>query len=276
MSAETAAGPSPSHVKDAHRAMWARGDYPAVADRLIPDLGGRLVTALGVGPDDRVLDVAAGSGNASLPAARAGARVTASDLTPELLDAGRRRAADTGLDLAWEVADAEALPYDDASFDVVMSSVGVMFAPRHETAAAELLRVCRPGGRVGVLSWTPDGFVGRLLATLRPWAPAPPPGASPPPLWGTPGHVGDLFGDGVTDLTHDRGEVVVEGFTGPTEFREYFAAGYGPMLTVYRSTADDPEQRAALEEAVDALVAEHDEGGGTMRWSYLLSTATRA
>ena len=137
----------------------------------------------------RVLDVAAGTGNASIPAAQAGAEVTASDLTPELLEAGRRRAEAAGVELEWVEADAENLPFEDESFDVVMSSIGAMFAPHHQEVADELVRVCRPGGTIGLLSWTPEGMIGALFRTMGPFAPPPPPGAQPPPLWGSEEHL---------------------------------------------------------------------------------------
>src|SRR5919197_155526 len=139
------------------------------------------------------------------PAARRGASVTASDLTPELLEVGRRRAEGAGVTLGWITADAEQLPFDDASFDVVMSSIGVMFAPHHQAAADELVRVCRPGGTIGLLSWTPEGMLGALFRTMGPFAPPPPPGASPPPLWGSEAHVRDLLGDRVEFTTLERG-----------------------------------------------------------------------
>src|SRR6476646_3686041 len=132
----------------------------------------------------RARDVAAGTGNASIPAAAAGASVVASDLTPELFDAGRARAAAEGVELEWAEADAEDLPFEDASFDVVISSIGVMFAPHHEAAADELVRVCRPGGTIGLLSWTPEGMIGGLFRTIGPFDATPTPGAQPPPLWG--------------------------------------------------------------------------------------------
>src|SRR6478609_3890963 len=141
-------------LKAKHRALWASGDYPAVAAELIPSLGAELVAAAGIRPSQLVLDVAAGSGNASIPAAEAGASVTASDLTPELFEAGRRIAAARGVEVEWVEADAEALPFADNSYDVVMSAVGVMFAPHHRAAADELIRVCRPGGTIGLISWT--------------------------------------------------------------------------------------------------------------------------
>src|SRR3712207_1316732 len=149
-----------TELKGRHRAMWASGDYPHMVETFLLPLGPRLVEACGIGPGMRVLDVAAGTGNASLPAAERGATVTASDLTPELLDAERRRAEAVGPKLEWVEADAENLPFGDAEFDVVMSSIGVMFAPHHQDAADEIVRVCRPGGTIGLLSWTPEGMLG--------------------------------------------------------------------------------------------------------------------
>jgi SAM-dependent methyltransferase len=265
---------TPADLKAKHRALWALGDYPDVAATVIPDLGQALVEACGIAAGDRVLDVAAGSGNASVPAALAGADVVASDLTPELLDAGRARAERDGITLTWDVGDAEALPYADASFDVVMSCVGVMFAPFHRVAAGELLRVARPGARIGLLSWTPDGFIGRMFATMRPYAPPPPPGAQPPPLWGDEAHVRDLLGDGVSDLVATRRHVTVDGFATPESFRDYFKACYGPTIAVYRGL--DDTRAAALDDDLAALAAGFDEGGGVMRWEYLVVTARRA
>lgn len=178
-------------LKQRHRVMWALGDYPAVAVQLIPDLGGILVQACGIGPGDRVLDVAAGAGNAAIPAALAGASVAACDLTPELLDAGRASAAERGAQMEWRLGDAEDLPFADGEFDVVMLCLGVMFAPHHQASADELARVCRPGGTIGLLSWTPAGFVGQMFATMKPYVP-PPAGVQPPPLWGSEDHVPDL------------------------------------------------------------------------------------
>ena len=227
-------------LKAKHRALWASGDYPAVAAELIPSLGPELVGATGVGHGDLVLDVAAGSGNAAIPAAAAGAIVTASDLTPELFEAGRRAAANRGVNLEWVEADAEALPFADNSFDIVLSCVGVMFAPHHQAAADELVRVVRPGGTIGLISWTPQGLIGRLFATMKPYAPPPPPGASPPPLWGDEDHVRELFGDRVTDLTTRRQTVHIDHSPTPTEFREYWKRNYGPTIATYRFNARRP------------------------------------
>src|SRR5919107_1041896 len=174
-----------SELKARHAAMWASGDYPSMVETFLLPLGPRLVGACALGPGMNVLDVAAGTGNASLPAADRGANVTASDLTPELLDAGQQRAAAAGLDLEWVEADAEALPFEDGSYDIVISAIGAMFAPRHQNTADELVRVCRPGGTIGLLSWTPEGMIGALFRLMAPYMPPPPPRAQPPPLWGS-------------------------------------------------------------------------------------------
>lgn len=261
-------------LKIKHRALWASGDYVAVATELIPELGPELVRACRVGAGDRVLDVAAGAGNAAIPAARAGATVTAADLTPELFAAGRARAAAQGVELDWQEADAEALPFEDDAFDIVMSCVGVMFAPRHQRSADELVRVCRPGGTIGLINWTPTGFIGQLFATMKPFAPPPPPGASPAPLWGDEAHVTELFGDRVADVSMRRRTVVLDRCSGPLEFREYWKRNYGPTIAVYAYNADKPEQVAALDDAfLDFLASTQDDG----RWEaeYLLVTATR-
>jgi SAM-dependent methyltransferase len=267
-------------LKERHRTMWALGDYPTLASEVIPDLGARLVRAAGVGPGDAVLDVAAGSGNAAIPAALAGADVVASDLTPELLDAGKAFAARQGAELRWEQGDAEALPYADGAFDIVLSCLGVMFAPHHQTAAEELLRVVRPGGRIALLSWTPEGFIGQMFATMRPFVP-PPPGVQPPPLWGSEGHVLALLGDRVTDVVMRRQTVRVDRFVDPDAFRDYFKANYGPTVAAYRGLAGQPDRAASLDERLSDLARGHDRGevlgeqGTVMEWEYLLVTARR-
>lgn len=263
-------------LKTKHRAMWGLGDYPSVSDICIPALGRVLVEACRVGPDDQVLDVAAGSGNAALPAAALGARVTASDLTDTLLAECERRSAEAGLDLACTPADAEALPFDGASFDVVLSCVGVMFAPHHQAAAQEMLRVCRPGGRVGLLSWTPGGFVGRLFSSLRPFVAAPPPGAQPPPLWGDADHVRSLFGDGLQDVSADVASVTVTAFEDPRAFREFFGANYGPTVAAYRGLGADREQVDQLDRALEEVAEAYWQPDGSMQWEYLLLTGTRS
>jgi SAM-dependent methyltransferase len=264
-------------LKDKHRAMWALGDYPAVAADIIPELGAALVQACGVRAGDRVLDVAAGSGNAAIPAALAGADVVASDLTPELLAAGAALAAEVGASLTWQEADAEALPFGDGEFDVVMSCVGVMFAPDHRASASEMVRVCRPGGTIGLVNWTPEGFIGQMFAAMKPYVPPPPPGAQPPPLWGSEDHVRSLFGDAVTGGLARRQTVTVSRFGRPEDFRDYFKSNYGPTVAAYRGLADDPEPAAALDQALAELARRHDRGTGStvMDWEYLLYTAQK-
>lgn len=265
-------------LKAKHRAMWAQGDYPSIADEVVGPLGPRLVEACAVRPGDHVLDVAAGTGNAAIPAALAGAEVVASDLTPELLDTGRRQAEQRGACLEWRVGDAEALPFSDADFDVVLSCIGVMFAPHHQASADELVRVCRPGGRIGLLSWTPEGFIGQLFATMKPYAPPPPPGAQPAPMWGSPDHVRALLGDRVSAFDARREQLHVTRFGAPEEFREYFKTRYGPTISAYRLHADDPERTAALDADLDDLARRYGTGpsGTDLDWEYLVVTARRA
>ena len=167
-----------------HRAVWALGDYALMAEEVMAPLGPILVAATGMGVGHRVLDVAAGSGNISLPAAKTGATVISTDLTPELLRRSKARAAELGLTLDWREANAHALPFADREFDVVMSGIGVMFAPDQQCAANEMIRVCRSRGTIAVISWTPDGFFGRMLAAIRPYRPALTAAVPPAALWG--------------------------------------------------------------------------------------------
>lgn len=262
-------------LKAKHRAVWASGDYPAVADEVIPSLGAVLVEACGVRRGDRVLDVGAGSGNASIPAALAGASVVASDLTPELLETGRRVAEEQGVDIEWRQADAEALPFENGEFDTVLSCVGVMFAPHQQASADELVRVCRPGGTIGLLNWTPEGFVGQMFATIKSYVPAPPPGVQPPPLWGDEAHVRGLLGDRVTDVSVRRRKLLVERFETPESFRDFFKACYGPTIAVYDHISDSPEKTAALDRDLVELARRFGSGSNGFDWEYLVLTARR-
>ncbi len=261
-------------LKAKHRTMWGLGDYASVASEVVGDLGPILVEASGITSGDHVLDIAAGSGNAAIPAAEVGAHVVATDLTPVLLEVGRAAVGDR-LPITWQEADAEALPFEDGSFDAVISCLGVMFAPHHQVTADELLRVTRSDGRLGLLSWTPEGFIGQMFATMKPYAPPPPPGAQPPPLWGSEAHVRELLGDRVRDLVATRRKLPIDNFASPADFREYFKARYGPTIAVYRANAEDPERCAALDRDLDALAERFGATEGTMEWEYLLVTATR-
>jgi SAM-dependent methyltransferase len=264
-------------LKARHRAMWASGDYPVMVETFLLPLGPRLVSAIGIGPGVRVLDVAAGTGNASLPAARAGARVTASDLTPALLEAGRRRPDADGLDVEWVTADAEQLPFESESFDVVMSSIGVMFAPHHHRAADELVRVCRPGGTIGLLSWTPEGMVGALFATMMPFAAPPPPGVQSPPLWGSEEHLAELFADRVAFGTLRRDVLEVTAFARPRDYGEHFKACYGPTIAA-RANAACNGREGEFDAALDAFCDEWNRGTdrrARFEKEYLLAVGTR-
>jgi SAM-dependent methyltransferase len=264
-------------LRTRHRAMWASGDYAGMVEAFLLPLGPRLVDACAIEPGMLVLDVAAGTGNASIPAAERGARVTASDLTPELFDAGRARAEAAGVELAWVEADAEDLPFEDSSFDVVMSSIGAMFAPHHQAVADELVRVCRPGGTIGLLSWTPDGLVGALFRTMKPFAPPPPPGAQPPPLWGGEDHLRELLGDRVELGTLERGALEVTAFRRPADFADHFRQRYGPTIAALgNARREDREQE--LGDELDRFFAEWNLGGdGDARFEmeYLLAVGMR-
>ncbi|WP_369053144.1 class I SAM-dependent methyltransferase [Kineococcus terrestris] len=267
-----------AELKARHRAMWTSGDYARMVETFLLPLGPRLVDACGSITGARVLDVAAGTGNASLPAAERGARVTASDLTPALLEAGRRRAEAAGLELEWVEADAEHLPFGDASFDVVLSSIGVMFAPHHREAADELVRVCRPGGTLGLLSWTPGGLVGALFRTMAPFAPPPPPGAQPAPLWGDEEHLRELLGERVHLTALERGVLEVTAFPEEHGFVRHFVQCYGPTIAV-RAHAERTGRAREFDEALDRFEREQDRGGpGRSRYEmeYLLAVGTRA
>jgi ubiquinone/menaquinone biosynthesis C-methylase UbiE len=227
--------------------LWALGDYEKVADDILAGLGRDLVAACGVGPGTRVLDVATGTGNAAIPAAGTGASVVACDITPELMATGAARNAA----VEWVEGDAQDLPFPDASFDVVMSCIGAMFAPDHERTAHELLRVCRPGGTIGMFNWTPEGWAARFFDVFG--APEPP----APVEWGREAHVRELLGGGVDTLELERATLVVDHFATPRDLCDYYAANFGPVVAAY-AAADDP---AALDRAFLAFVTETDQGG---------------
>jgi ubiquinone/menaquinone biosynthesis C-methylase UbiE len=256
-------------LKAAQRAMWALGDYHTFAKATIWDLGPVLVEACGIAPGQRVLDVASGTGNTAIPAAGKGARVVATDLTPENFDAGRREASAQGVELEWMEADAEMLPFADEEFDVVTSSFGAMFAPNHQAVADQFLRVCRPGGTIGMLNFTPEGLAGDLFGMLAPYAPPPPPGALPAVLWGSEGHVQKLFGDRVQSLEMRRMEYA-EHAQSPEAYYDLFRKTFGPVVAIYSSLADEPERTAALDRAFFDFVTRANRGsrGGPARYSY--------
>lgn len=260
--------------------IWALGDFPKVARETVAGTGEGLVRACGIHAGQRVLDVAAGAGNVAIPAAATGAEVIASDITPSLLEAGRAEAVAQGLVLDWVEADAQALPFADDAFDVVTSAFGVMFAPDQHAAASELTRVCRPGGTIGLLNWTPDSWVAQFFMTLLPFLPPRPPGFLPPALWGHEPHLRELLGARVTSLELERRLVVVDRFATPADVVAYYAAYFGPVVAARAALADDPVRLAQLDRALHEFAARSDGGpaGGPTRYelAYVLVRATVA
>jgi ubiquinone/menaquinone biosynthesis C-methylase UbiE len=234
-------------IKSAARQVWALGDYHRFAKATVWELGPLLVEACGISAGQRVLDVAASTRNVAIRAAQAGAGVVASDLTPENFEAGRREAAAQRVELEWVEADAEALPFGDGEFDVVTSSFGAIFAPDHQAVADELVRVCRPEGTIGMLTFTPEGLISDFFGALASYGPPPPPGALPPPLWGSEEHVRELFGDRLDSLEMTRSEYV-ETADSPRDYCELFKQTFGPVVAIYASLADQPDRLAALDD----------------------------
>jgi SAM-dependent methyltransferase len=250
-----------TQIKHAHRAMWASGDYASVAALIDEIPPARLFEALPISRGDDVLDVATGTGNAALRAARAGAHVTGLDLVPELLDIARRRADQESLDVEWLTGDAERLPFPDAHFDRVTSVFGVQFVPRHATAAAELLRVCRPDGAIGLVNWTPEGLIGRLFRIMASYLPAAPAFASPPPLWGDEHHLRALFGD-AAEVQTTRATTPFD-FPSLEQYMTFFEENYGPTLQARARLAAEgrwDDCRSELRELYSSLNESTDGG----------------
>jgi SAM-dependent methyltransferase len=258
--------------KQRQRVAWSSGNWDRMAD-LITSVGKVVLAAADLEPGMEVLDVGTGSGsNISIPAALMGARVTGSDLTPELFDDARRRAAEAGVDVDWVEADAEALPFGDDSFDRVFSTFGHMFAPRHAVAAAELARVCRPGGRIVTATWTPDGSTGAMFQTLGRHLPPPPEGVEPPVLWGSEEHAREMYEPLGLELEFSTGVVYLE-FPSAAEQAAFFSENFGPIVMAKAALGD---AFAALEADFAAMVDEWNEAtDGTVRFpqEYLVTTA---
>jgi SAM-dependent methyltransferase len=265
---EPAAPEGLAAFKQGTRASWAAGDFPAIARRELWPMGRRLVDRVGIRPGDEVLDVACGSGNAAIRAAEDGGRVTGVDLTPELFDAGRDEAAKAGVDVTFVEGDAEALPFDDESFDVVLSVFGCMFAPRHALAAAEIARVLRPGGRLGIFAWTPEGGTGVMFRTLGGYMPPPPPFAQPPVLWGSEEHVRELFAGSGIELAFERDVAPEPDFATTEDAIAFGEEKFGPMIMARRMLPPDryAEMRATMVELFDR----------GMPMEYLVTLGTKA
>ena len=271
MSASTAAAPDLAAVKARQRATWAAGDY-AVVGTTLSIVGERLCEAVDLRAGERVLDVAAGNGNATLAAARRFAEVTSTDYVGALLERGRERAAAERLPVAFREADAEALPFPDGSFDAALSTFGAMFTPDQERAAAELARVVRPGGRIGLANWTPEGFIGQLFRTIGAHVP-PPAGVRSPALWGTEARLGELFAGHRVRATK---QVFNLRYRSADHWLEMFRAWYGPVHRAFATL--DAEGQAALEADIRALLGRMDRGGGNglvVPSEYLEAVVTR-
>lgn len=253
--------PDYAAIKVRQQATWASGDF-AIVGTTLQIVGELLAEAADVRAGERVLDVAAGNGNATLAAARRFAAVTSTDYVPALLDKGRARAQAEGLDVAFQVADVEALPFADGAFDCVLSTFGAMFAPDHRRTAAEMLRVTRSGGRIGVASWTPDGFIGRMFKVVGSYVP-PPAGVAGPPLWGTEAHLRELFGHGAggaVEIRCTRRDFNFR-YRSPAHMVQVFRDYYGPVLKAF--AALDTDRQAALQRDLEALTRDADVSGGT-------------
>jgi SAM-dependent methyltransferase len=263
----------PVQIKQAQRKMWSAGNFPEVATR-IESASEELVAASDVRPGQDVLDVATGTGNAAIIAAQSGARVTGLDLTPDLLDAARHRMADAGVEIELVEGDAEELPFEDDSFDRVLSVFGVMFAPRHEVAVAELVRVCRPGGTIGVATWTPEGTVGQMFRTLGSYMPPPPPEQKPPLLWGTEEHVRELFGGSGAELEFER-RMVNFVDRSAEEAVAYNERMLGPIVMAKAALEPDGRWDALRAELIELYDRESEpaEGGMQVPSEYLIAVA---
>jgi SAM-dependent methyltransferase len=254
------------------RAMWASGDYAALSE-YIEDVGEYVVGRAGVAAGMQVLDVACGTGNAAIPAARVGADVTGLDLVPGLLDAGRDKAAASGVEIEWVEGNVEELPFADGSFDRVFSTAGHMFAPRHRQTADEMARVCRAGGAIAVCCWTPEGTVGDLFRATGPYMPPPPDYALPPLLWGTEDHVREMWGSVATGFEFERRDTTIE-WDSVEGFADFFMERFGPMVTAKAMLGPRFEDLRADATAVWSQRNDADDGGFRLAQEYLVSIVT--
>lgn len=261
-------------VKARQQGAWSSGDY-AIVGTTLQIVGEQLCETLDIRAGQKVLDVASGNGNAALAAARRWCEVVASDYVPSLLERARERATADRLEIDFQIADAEALPFDSGSFDVVMSTFGVMFTPDQARAAAELARVCRPGGRIGLANWTPDGFIGQLFKTIGKHMP-PPEGVKSPALWGTRQRIEELFGSAAVSIRIEPAHFVFR-YRSPEHWLHVFKSYYGPLLKTY--AALEPAGQAALTDDIFALIARFNraaDGAMVVPSEYVEVVVTRA
>jgi len=255
--------------KERQRAMWAAGDFGSLS-KYVEDVGEFVVARAGVEAGMRVLDVACGTGNAALPAARAGAQVTGLDFVPELLEGGRTKAAAAGVDIDWVEGDAEELPFEDGSFDRVFSTFGHMFAPRHRKTADEMVRVCRDGAVIAMCCWTPEGTAGDVFRASGSYMPPPPDFVSPPILWGTEGHVRDMFGFAAPDIEFERRSTTIE-WESIEGFADFFMDRFGPLVTARQMLGERFGELRGDILAIWANNNEADDGRLVLPQEYLVS-----
>jgi ubiquinone/menaquinone biosynthesis C-methylase UbiE len=267
------ASPDLAMIKGRQQAAWSSGNYAAVGTTL-QIVGESLCEAIDLRSNQRVLDVAAGNGNATLAAARRFADVTSTDYVGTLLDQGKKRAGAEGFPVTFQQADAENLPFPDATFDVVLSTYGVMFTPDQTKAASEMLRVCKPGGKIGLANWTPEGFIGRLFKIIGKYVP-PAPGVASPLLWGQPAHLKQLFGKNASVAAEPKNFTFR--YKSPAHWVEFFRTYYGPVLKAF--AAVDAAKQTALESDILALIGEFNvakDGTAVIPSEYLEVVVTKS
>lgn len=259
--------------KQQQRAIWEAGDYGSLSD-YIRDVGEAVVEHAGVEPGMAVLDVACGTGNAAIPAARAGGKVTGLDLTPKLLAEGRKKAAEAGVEIEWVEGDAEDLPFEDGAFDRVFSTAGHMFAPRHRKTADEMARVCGDGGVIAMCNWTPEGTVGDVFKASAAHMPPPPDFAEPPILWGTEDHVREMFGSTAKEFEFQKQTNEID-FESPGAFLDFFAEQFGPLVTAQQMLGEEFETLKAEIAEIYEKRNEADDGRLRLPQEYLLAIVRR-
>lgn len=271
---------SGKHAEDPQSIVWSLGDYATVARDVVGGLGAVLVEACGIHRGQKVLDVGAGTGSSAIPAAERGAHVTALDLTPKLLEAGRAEASQRGVEIEWVEGDAQSLPFEDRDFDVVISCIGAMFAPDHEATAREVARVCRPGGTIGMINWAPDGSVADFFKTFSAYSPPPPEDFRPPTLWGDAEYVQQLFGDEVSGWEANRKHLVVDHFGTAQDWCDYYKTNFGPTIATYAAIAHDADLTAQLDRDFLRFATEQDvstePGRAIYHLEYLLVTGRKS
>jgi SAM-dependent methyltransferase len=265
-----------SEEKQRARAVWSAGDFGTVAKK-ISGSGLKAVEAAEIAAGDNVLDVACGTGNATIPAAKTGAEVTGLDLTPKLLEEAKEEASNAGVEIEWIEGDAEQLPFEDQSFDAVISVYGAMFAPDHRAAAGEIARVLKPGGRMAVCSWTPDGGIGRFFKVTSSHMPTPPEGFQPPPLWGNEEHVREIFEGTGIELSFEQANAEFQ-FDSAEDVMSFYETRFGPVVIAKAMLEPDGKWQALRDDLIALYTDLNTSEEGDMRFvgEYLVAKGVKA